>query len=75
MFLIRPEYKNHKVILTRETLSHSVKSIEESILFDIEFNFVDVPKEMPTVFGWEKNSRNKYGPKMTDLKGDLDPEK
>ncbi|XP_028401486.1 ubiquitin-like modifier-activating enzyme ATG7 [Dendronephthya gigantea] len=67
------DLKSIRVICYRDRVRCGVREISHSII--VEFDTVSFQTDFPKCVGWEKNHRQKLGPRMVDLSSTMDPNK
>lgn len=63
------------IICFKDRMKSGVRSIAHSLILTLKIPSVKGTTECPTFVGWEKNERNKMGPRMVNLSQSMDPTK
>lgn len=64
-----------EIICFKDRMKNGVRSVSHSLIFSLKVPSVKGATECPTFVGWEKNERNKMGPRMVNLSHSMDPTK
>lgn len=68
----------YKILCLRIRTRNGVQDANHSLVVDVDLGGIvdpDIPLDMPSFLGWERNERGKMGPRMVNLSANMDPTK
>ncbi|KAL5004908.1 hypothetical protein ScPMuIL_018364 [Solemya velum] len=64
-----------EVVCFRDRTKDGVREISHSIVLTLDISSTNSIEECPQCIGWEKNERQKMGPRMVNLSASMDPKR
>ncbi|CAG2239621.1 ATG7 [Mytilus edulis] len=71
--LLGDKFKNAEILCFRDRSKDGVRDVSHSIILTLNISSTKTLIECPKSVGWEKNERQKLGPRVVNLSSSMDP--